>query len=115
MRKRTSRKTTRKRKTRAVKKRSAAKNAKKRKRPSAKRKKVAAGSSLTANRKAHWEAYKHLQTRCEKALAKIKADVRRKAKPAVILRDRNQLLLLLGECNYMARECMRFEHNKKQR
>src|SRR3990167_6062850 len=63
--------------------------------------------SVAANRKAHWTAYKHFQKRVDQAWAKLRTDVKRKVKPQLLIRDKNQLLLLLGECNYMARECMR--------
>jgi hypothetical protein len=38
--------------------------------------------------------------------------VRRKAPPQIILEDRDNLLLLLGECNYMARECVRISNRR---
>ncbi len=73
-------------------------------------------SSTAFNRKAHWKAYRELQMRADKAWEKFRADVRKNAKSDILLRDHNHLLLLLGECNYMARECMRMaSHGKKRR
>lgn len=71
--------------------------------------------SIAINQKAHWEAYQNLQKRVDKAWAKLQADVKRKAPPSVLIQNKNQLLLLLGECNYMARECMRFSSKVKRR
>lgn len=73
----------------------------------------AKSADLMMNKRAHWEAYKHLQKRCDQAWNKLKADVKRKAAPEILIKDKNQLLLLLGECNYMASECMRFSKRKK--
>lgn len=48
--------------------------------------------------------------RAKKAWAKLRSDIKRHANPQTIMRDHNNLLLLLGECNYMTRECMRCNH-----
>lgn len=74
-----------------------------------------ATKSTAVNQKAHWTAYKDLQKRVDQAWAQLKNNVKKKASPQVLLRDRNHLLLLLGECNYMARECMRLAAKKKKR
>ena len=66
------------------------------------------------NRKAQWDVYRDLQKRADKAWAKLCKDVKKKAEPNVILEDRNNLLLLLGECNYMAGECMRMKYSSSQ-
>lgn len=89
----------------------------KKKRPrSAKRSKMSA-KELASNRKALWGTYQDMQKQVNKAWAKIRTDIKKKASPEVILRDRNNLLLMLGECNYMARECMRHvrKANKSRR
>jgi hypothetical protein len=65
--------------------------------------------SLAKNRKAHWDVYRELHKKAGKAWAKLRSDVNRKADPEVIVADRNNLLLLLGECNYLAGECMRMK------
>lgn len=77
--------------------------------------KTSAKKSLSTNKSAHWEAYNELQKRVDKAWDKLQADVKRKASPSVLIRNKNHLLLLLGECNYMARECMRFSSKTKKR
>jgi hypothetical protein len=71
--------------------------------------------ATTANQKAQWTAYKELQKQVDKAWTQLKEDVKRKAKAQTIVRDKNELLLLLGECNYMARECMRLSAKKKRK
>ncbi len=68
--------------------------------------------ATSVNKEAHLKAYRALQKRVDKAWAKLQADVKRKASPSVLIRNKNQLLLLLGECNYMARECMRCSKKK---
>lgn len=78
-------------------------------------KKAGAKKATAFNKKAHWNAYKQLQMRADKAWKKFRADVKRNAQSSVIVKDQNHLLLLLGECNYMARECMRFASKGKKR
>lgn len=69
--------------------------------------KTSAIAAAKKNKTAQWSTYKNLEKKAEQALAKLRSDVKKKAKPEVILKDKNALLLLLGECNYMARQCMR--------
>jgi len=69
--------------------------------------KSSAAAAVKKNKSAHWSTFKDLEKKAEKALAKLRSDVKRKASPATLLKDKNALLLLLGECNYMARQCMR--------
>ncbi|HSX38288.1 MAG TPA: hypothetical protein VLE95_05600 [Chlamydiales bacterium] len=66
--------------------------------------------SLQQNEKAHWSVYKDLHKQADKAWNKLRADVKRNAPPHVLMADRNNLLLLLGECNYLAGECKRICH-----
>jgi hypothetical protein len=80
-----------------------------------KRSKKTATKSSISNRKTLWAAYRELQKKVDKAWSKLKSNVNRKAKPQVLIRDKNQLLLLLGECNYMARECTRLESKSRHR
>lgn len=67
----------------------------------------------TANQKAQWQAYQSLQKKINKAFLDLRANVRKKANIETINRSKNHLLLLLGECDYMARECMRMAKNGK--
>lgn len=62
---------------------------------------------LDQNSENAWKAYESLRDQVHRAWERLQANVRRKAGPETLLKDRNELLLLLGECNYMARECMR--------
>jgi hypothetical protein len=66
------------------------------------------------NQRAQWVAYKELQTQVDKAWKRLQANVKKKAKPQILVRDKNELLLLLGECNYMVRECMRLSSRKSR-
>lgn len=83
-------------------------------RKTSRRKKVASKAGST-NRKAQWEAYRNLQKRVDAAWAKLKRDINKKASPKVLIKGKNELLLLLGECNYMARECTRIMSKSKSR
>lgn len=68
------------------------------------------------NKAALWETYHELQKRATDAWNKLRVDMKRKAPMNVLLEDRNHLVLLLGECNYMTQECMNCEAaNKKKR
>ena len=88
----------------------------KRKKPvSRKRSKRSTVKSAAANKKALWASFKHLRSRVDHAWSKLKTDVKKNASPQVINRGKNHLLLLLGECNYMAREYMRSAQAKKRR
>jgi hypothetical protein len=64
------------------------------------------------NRKAHWSVYQDLQKKADRAWEKLRADVHRHAPPHILLEDRDNLLLLLGECNYMAGECVRISNSR---
>ena len=78
-------------------------------------KKSEAAKSLAFNRKAQWKAYKQLQMRADKAWKKFRTNVKKNARSNILIRDHNNLLLLLGECNYMARECARMAAAGKKR
>ena len=84
------------------------------KKPAKRKAKKAPQKAVATNRKAHWTAYRELQARVDKAWKKLRSDVHKKAGPQILIRDKNHLLLLLGECNYMARECMRFASKGKK-
>jgi hypothetical protein len=88
------------------------KAAKKRKTAAPRKKKVAA-KSAAINHKAQWNIYKELEKQIDKAWAKLRADVKRKANPQILVKDKNHLMLLLGECNYMVRECVRHIGRRK--
>ena len=89
----------------------------KRARHSARRKKThkrADRKAAAMNRKAQWEAYRSLQKRVDAAWDKLKKAINKKANPKVLIKGKNDLLLLLGECNYMARECTRIMSKKRR-
>jgi len=97
-----------------------AKRAKRKAKKTVKRRTVAPkpasrAKAAATNRKAQWTAYKALQARVDKAWEKLKADVKKKAKPQVLIQGKNHLLLLLGECNYMASEALRLGAKKRKR
>jgi predicted Zn-dependent protease with MMP-like domain len=59
------------------------------------------------NQKIHWDAYHALQREIDQAWQELKIHVAKHASPDILSANKNRLLLLLGECDYMARECMR--------
>ena len=67
------------------------------------------------NRNAQWKAYRQLQMQADRAWEKFRSDVKSNARSDILVRDNNQLLLLLAECNYMARECMRIANKGKKK
>jgi hypothetical protein len=71
--------------------------------------------STAANNKALWDAYKALQKRVDTAWNQLRLNVKKKAPASTIAKDRNTLMLLLGECNYMARECEKAQKRSKQK
>ena len=77
--------------------------------------KSASKGTKEINRNAQWKAYRELQMQADRAWEKFRDDVKKNAKSETLIRDNNQLLLLLGECNYMARECMRIANKGKKR
>ncbi len=82
-----------------------------------KKKKAAAKTTKgkALNSSAQWKAYRELQMQADRAWEKFRDDVKKNAKSDVLIRDNNHLLLLLGECNYMARECMRCANKGKKK
>lgn len=79
------------------------------------RKQAKSTQSANYNKQAQWKAFHTLQTQADKAWKKFRTDVRKNAKSDVIIRDQKELLLLLGECNYMAKECMRMSNRGKKK
>ncbi len=65
-----------------------------------------------ANRKALWTTFRALQKRVDQALAKLRTHFKKGSTPNVIMRDKKELLLLLGECNYMARTCEKLKSSQ---
>jgi hypothetical protein len=52
-----------------------------------------------------WEPkFKEMKNKIDKALKKLKSDIEKKQPIEMIEQDNNELLLLLGQCNYLVRE-----------
>jgi hypothetical protein len=58
-------------------------------------------------------AYREIEHKIDKTWTKLRNDVKRRSRRAII-KGRRDLLLLLGECNYMAQECARCIAKKKR-
>ena len=86
-------------------KRSPAKKPAPKKAPS-KKKSASKRPGAISNQKSQWAAYKNLQHRIHLAWDILQKDIKKNAPEEVLIAHKNHLLLLLGECNYMARECM---------
>lgn len=68
------------------------------------------------NPQTQWDAYQAIEGQIYAAWKNLEHDVARGAHPSVLLEDRNRLMLLLGECNYLAREWMSWaDYNPKKR
>lgn len=78
-----------------------------RKKRVSKSKKAGSAKTSAVTKAAYNKAFKSLKTQVDKAWKKFCLDKKRKASPAVMAKDHKELLLLLGECNYLARECMK--------
>lgn len=59
-------------------------------------------------KKAHLKTYRALKKKIELAFGRLRRDVEKKAPTSRIVKDRNELLLLLGECNYLTNEYLRY-------
>ena len=70
--------------------------------------------SMEKSQKANWTVYQGLHKQALQAWEKLKHDVDSRAAPDILIRDRHNLLLLLGECNYIAGECMRIERIQEE-
>ena len=97
---------------RKVKRKKTVRTTAKRKVSSKPKRKAASSKSASVNKNLHWAAYKALEKKLGAAWDKLRTDVKRKAGPRVIAKSRNQLALLLGECNYMARQYMAISSKK---
>ncbi|MDE3047260.1 MAG: hypothetical protein KGI83_02800 [Verrucomicrobiota bacterium] len=74
-----------------------------------------AQAKSAVNKTAQWKAFHQLQKQADLAWKKFHHDVKSHADAATLIEDQNHMLLLLGECNYMARECMRIASIGKKR
>jgi hypothetical protein len=63
-------------------------------------------SSMDYNQDALWKTYRELHMRVDRALDKLRSHFEDRVSPTELLKDERNLLLLLGECNYMVR-CLR--------
>ena len=56
----------------------------------------------------------NMEKRLDKAFKKLKSDVSKSKNIKIIQKDKNDLLLLLGECNYLSRECAQLSGLEKK-
>jgi hypothetical protein len=80
-----------------------------------KAKKASAKMTGAFNLKSYWKAFKDLEARADAAWKKFQSSVKNKAPQSEIAKNRSDLLLILGECNYMAQECARLQELKKSK
>lgn len=78
-------------------------------------KKAVTKSENRETRQAYLKIYQNLQAQVEKTWKQIQTNLKKKAKPEVIEKDKKHLLLLLGECNYMANECKKMMAQEKKK
>lgn len=65
------------------------------------------------NRQARWNAYYKLQAEIEHVWKELQNNIKRNADYKKILNNRNRLLLLLGECNFMAHEYIQLANEQR--
>jgi len=70
-----------------------------------KKKAIKKTKTLKKSPKKLWEPmFNESKIKIEKALKKLKTDIEKRESIEIIEQDNNELLLLLGECNYLVRE-----------
>ncbi|MBN1914705.1 MAG: hypothetical protein JW769_02315, partial [Parachlamydiales bacterium] len=57
--------------------------------------------------------YQEMNDKLHQMYQKLDKDFQKKAPIATLTKDTQELMLLLGECNYIARECFLFEKKIK--
>lgn len=76
--------------------------------------KTAKKTTLSFNAKSNLKTFKDLKKKIDTTWAKLQRDVKRKNLPA-ILKGKDELTLLLGECSYMKNEFIRCRERTKSR
>lgn len=68
--------------------------------------------AIEANKQALWKTYHDLHNKAEALMAKIREDMKNGTIEQT-RQDANELLLIMGECNYMAQECKKMQSRRK--
>ena len=63
----------------------------------------------------HWNTYHQLHRQVNQAWNQFQACVENQANPETIAKAKNYLMLLLGECNYMAQQCKQLAARSRRR
>jgi hypothetical protein len=75
----------------------------------AKRQSTTKAASSTKDKNPAWKAFHSFEKKVNTAWMKLTRDIRKNAPLEVIRRDRDELMFLLGECNYMEWEFSRLK------
>ncbi|MBI3508400.1 MAG: hypothetical protein HY069_02020 [Chlamydiia bacterium] len=74
---------------------------------------LSAREDIEANQKAQWAAFRKLKKQVETTWQKMQRNASSR-KFHELMEDQQNLLLLMGECNYMLQECMRLRDTRSQ-
>jgi hypothetical protein len=67
------------------------------------------------NYEAMWKTYNQLKNRADQAIKKLNNDIRKNVDNETLMKDRADIILLLGECDYMAREYQKLSGKKSKK
>jgi len=71
--------------------------------------------ALSPSASAYWASFRELQERANQAVARLQASIKRNAAPEILMQEQKNLMLILGECEYMTRECKKMASWNKNR
>lgn len=79
------------------------------KRSTAKRRFIIRKQGEKVSPMSYFNAMNRLEKKINNACERLTNHIRKNANISAIRKDRNQIALLLGECNYIARQCTHFQ------
>lgn len=106
---------TRSRKAASSRSRSAAKRKTKRRSSQTRTQARSSARIKTIRPQGHWNTYHQLHRQVNQAWNQFQACVENRANPETVAKAKNYLMLLLGECNYMARQCKQLAAQSRRR
>lgn len=59
--------------------------------------------------------WQKLEKELKHAMIQLKSDLHKNKSVKTIQKDKNELVLLLGECNYLTRECLHWSRTQKRK
>ncbi len=65
--------------------------------------------------KPYVKMWQMLEKKLDNAFVQLKKDIYKNKGLKTIQKDKNEIVLLLGECNYLTRECLHWSRQQKKR